>query len=320
MTTTRTAITGLWIALVVSGGLCMGQDERELMDLRGLWRFEIGDDQRWASPKFDDSRWARVMVPAKWEDEGFPAYDGYAWYRNTIQVPAGWEGRVLLLKLGHIDDVDEVYINGKFVAFTGLFPPTYVTAYGTPRSYVLPPSALKYGTDNTIAVRVYDSQLGGGIVSGPVAIYEVRNALQPDQPLAGPWKFSPGDDLRRSEPRYDDSGWETVEVPAYWETQGFKGMDGFGWYRTTFTVDPSLAGQRPILLLGMIDDGDETFVDGKRIGGTGSLSEGNRIRLKGNEYRMLRAYTLPSEVAYGAGTHTLAIRVFDMQPDRKSVV
>jgi hypothetical protein len=28
--------------------------------LTGPWKFHIGDDPRWADPKFDDSSWARL--------------------------------------------------------------------------------------------------------------------------------------------------------------------------------------------------------------------------------------------------------------------
>jgi hypothetical protein len=315
----RTTGIALLLATLVLGGRCVAQQEQELLDLRGIWKFEIGDDPKWASPKFDDSRWAQVLVPAMWEDEGFPGYDGYAWYRIRFQVPAQWRGKMLFLKLGYVDDVDEVYLNGKFVAFTGLFPPTFNTAYGTPRSYFLAPSGLTYGAENTLAVRVYDQQMGGGIVKGRVGIYEVQDALQPDQPLPGPWKFKWGDDPRwKDDPRwsdagFDDSGWQTVDVPAYWETQGFKGRDGFGWYRTRFTVDRSLEDKHPILLLGMIDDLDETFLDGQKIGKTGSFPDNGKPRGGGDEYKTLRAYTLPSDMVKRGGVHTLAVRVFDVQ-------
>jgi sialate O-acetylesterase len=78
-------------------------------------------------------------------------------------------------------------------------------------------------------------------------------------------------------------------------------------------VDRSLEDKHPILLLGMIDDLDETFVDGQRIGKTGSFSDHGKPRGRGDEYTSLRAYTLPSEVVKRGGVHTLAVRVFDLQ-------
>src|SRR4051812_47665886 len=32
--------------------------------------------------------------------------------------------------------------------------------------------------------------------------------------LTGPWKFTVGDDMQYSQPGYDDSGWETMDLTA----------------------------------------------------------------------------------------------------------
>jgi len=90
----------------------MAMDLEKVIDLKGEWRFEIGDNQDFARPNFNDSKWEKMKVPSRWEDQGFPGYDGYAWYRISFKAPQKMQTHHLYLKLGRIDDVDRVYLNG----------------------------------------------------------------------------------------------------------------------------------------------------------------------------------------------------------------
>ncbi|HKJ43523.1 MAG TPA: beta galactosidase jelly roll domain-containing protein, partial [Sunxiuqinia sp.] len=140
--------------------------EPDIRDLRGLWKFRIGDHLEWASPQYDDSDWGDIRVPARWENEGFRGYDGFAWYRTSIVLPASMEQKSIVLELGYIDDADEVYFNGVKIGQTGSFPPNFSTAYTALRKYQVPNDLVHYGQKNLISVRVYDAMLDGGIVSG----------------------------------------------------------------------------------------------------------------------------------------------------------
>ncbi|MCC6396876.1 MAG: glycoside hydrolase [Bacteroidetes bacterium] len=311
--------------LIVAAAATFGQDLKTVLDLRGRWKFEVGDDMQWAEPSFNDKDWVSLVVPSQWETQGFPGYDGYAWYRKTFFVPADWAGKRLYLDLGYIDDVDETYINGRFVAFTGLFPPVYETAYGNPRLYPIPMGLLIPGKDNVIAVRVYDSEMGGGIVKGKISIKEDRYPLTPDQNLEGIWKFKPGDNLAWSRPNLNEAGWKPVNVPAFWETEGLKNYNGAGWYRLTFKASPELQNEHLILFLGKIDDFEEVYLNGEKIGKSGSWKEvrndvppgesywlGEEIaKGSSNEYRKWRAYTIPAGLLKFSGKNVIAVRVFD---------
>ena len=106
------------ISLLASGSLCRAQapDLRPLLDLSGNWKFEIGDLARWSDPALDDSKWDRIYVPAPWEEEGYPGYDGYAWYRKHFKADKDFRDMSLYLRLGYIDDVSEVFLNGHLIA------------------------------------------------------------------------------------------------------------------------------------------------------------------------------------------------------------
>jgi len=55
------------------------------MILDALWRFQVGDDPRWADPAFDDSAWPTVTLSQALSEQGFDAYSGYGWYRLRVQ-------------------------------------------------------------------------------------------------------------------------------------------------------------------------------------------------------------------------------------------
>jgi sialate O-acetylesterase len=294
------------ILILGTGSWAHAQQYQRLLDLRGEWRFEIGDDKKWADPKFKDDGWVTIKVPAQWEEQGFPGYDGYAWYRKTVNIPKDWLKKQLYLDLGVIDDVDEVYVNGQYVGFRGQFPPNYETAYNHNRLYWLPVDCLRPDQPNVIAVRVYDSELGGGIVYGQPAVRELARAIEIEQPLPSTWKFKIGDNMAWRTVQFDDGDWEKVKVPAYWETQGHAEYDGYGWYRVRFTLNPSLQGQHLILFLGKIDDIDEVFLNGERIGRTG-----HEYHNGGDEYQRWRAYTIPSDKLLGDKENLISVRVYD---------
>ncbi len=89
--------------------------------------------------------------------------------------------------------------------------------------------------------------------------------------LEGNWRFSIGDDTAWSSPDFNDNNWEKIKVPAAWEDQGFHGYNGFAWYRKTFTVPKELVGSNFVLSAGLIDDVDQTFINGKLIGMSGGF-------------------------------------------------
>jgi sialate O-acetylesterase len=287
------------------------QGVSDLSDLRGWWAFHIGDNMAWADPVMNDRKWDSVLVPARWEDQGYPGYDGYAWYRKHFTVKPEWKGKILYLNMGVIDDVDEVYVNGHFIGFSGLFPPQYLSDYAAQRQYPLPRRVLNEKGENVIAVRVYDSELSGGITGGRVGIAEQLDPLRPDVPLVGEWRIMTGDDFDWKESAFDDTHWRPIEVPAFWETQGMKGYDGFAWYRLHFRPEQVPAGKQLVLLLGKVDDFDETFLNGEPIGRTGTPAQMRRRTGMSVEYKELRAYELPEGALRIGADNVLAVRVLD---------
>jgi sialate O-acetylesterase len=288
-----------------------GEEWKTLLDLRGEWKFELGDNQQWADPKYDDSKWDIISVPGAWEDEGYPGYDGYAWYRKHFKVDQNLKSDAMYLHMGYVDDVSEVYLNGRMIGFAGQFPPHFHGADAVYEKFPVLSEYLNFSGDNVVAVRVFDVRLSGGITRGRVGLFELKNAPTPEQNLTGHWKFTTGDDMAWKEPVVDDRTWNDIVVPGYWETQGFPEYNGFGWYRVKFRVPDELATKRLILLLGKIDDVDETYLNGELIGRTGKITKDLNPSDYNTEWLESRAYTIPPNILL-PGENVIAVRVADV--------
>jgi sialate O-acetylesterase len=99
-------------------------------------------------------------------------------------------------------------------------------------------------------------------------------------------------------PSYDDSRWRSLEAPGLWEEQGFDETDGVMWYRKTISIVGSDAGKEAVVELAMIDDSDETFINGIKVGQTV------------NRYNEKRKYNVPAGVLL-EGKNLIAIKVED---------
>jgi hypothetical protein len=269
------------------------------LNLQGSWNFKIGDNPDWSKTDYDDQNWKKIYVPSPWENEGYQGYDGYAWYRRKISIPSSVKDRKLTLELGYIDDVDEVFFNGTKIGQSGSFPPYYSTAYNAFRAYEIPLDLVYYDKPNCIAVRVYDSQIEGGIVRGDVKIGASEIAIVPDINLNGTWNFNTGREV-------NEAANQKIIVPGRWENQGFYNYDGYAVYSRTFTLPATLANQKVILLAGRIDDFDQVYINGTFVGQTGDYEN----RKYSDRYSEFRNYFIPPGVLK-AGKNTITIKVYD---------
>lgn len=96
---------------------------------------------------------------------------------------------------------------------------------------------------------------------------------------------------------FEDGSWSTLSVPGAWERRGLGNVDGVVWFRNSFTLPASAAGKEAVLTLGPIDDADETYVNGARVGGTSDPSTP-------------RSYRIPAGVLR-EGKNVVAVRIED---------
>ena len=281
----------LFLVLMLISIKVKAADWSRIADLGGFWSFSVGDDMNWSKHDVDVSKWDRLFVPDNW-DNHYNGYNGFGWYRKTFDVRWLPEKGDIVLFLGQIDDVDEVFVNGVKVGQTGQFPPEFSTAWNQERRYLISRELLK-SSNNVIAVRVYDTAGPGGILNGTrIGIFYDDDINLLLQDLSGKWKFSIDREKGMLEANFNDSQWKNITVPGRWEDQGFPDYDGVAWYRTTFKMDEKIKSDDLYLVLGKIDDMDKVYFNGEQFARTEYLDQYSRFN-KGNAWRLYRVYRLP---------------------------
>jgi alpha-galactosidase len=142
------------------------------------WIFRTGDNAGWSAPTVADSGWTPIQVGQPWELQGYPDYDGFAWYRLRLIIPSSVKDKAFLkeklrIDLGKIDDGDEVFLNGNLIGRNGGRGGSIKDGrYDVPRTYILPlnDARIQWDKENCIAVRVWDHGGDGGMYEGPYGI------------------------------------------------------------------------------------------------------------------------------------------------------
>lgn len=110
--------------------------------------------------------------------------------------------------------------------------------------------------------------------------------------------YASGEDTQLwKEPTYSDLAWQSLDAPGLWESQGLDGFDGTLWYRRSIELPAFAADADPELHLGMVDDCDETYVNGQRVGTQCGWDKHRR-------------YSVPRALLK-AGKNVIAVRVTD---------
>ena len=123
------------------------------------WKFNLQDVSDAKNTAFDDSKWQTVNVPHDWSVKGqlsptLASCTGYlpggiAWYRKSITIPKSKSSEKVYLYFEGVYNRSEVFINGHSL---GKRPNGYISFAYDATAFV------KFGAENTIAVRVDHSQ------------------------------------------------------------------------------------------------------------------------------------------------------------------
>ncbi|MGC9320054.1 MAG: DUF4838 domain-containing protein [Armatimonadota bacterium] len=148
------------------------QETARLFPLSNTWRFAVDPDDAglergWHEADFDAGAWERQhsdLGMKGWEDQGHPGYDGYAWYRQRVRVPAETEAEHHYLYFGAVDEQAWVYLDGEQVGeHTVQSTGRPVTELWKEPFLVDISGQLTAGDTVTLAVRVHDNEAMGGI-------------------------------------------------------------------------------------------------------------------------------------------------------------
>jgi hypothetical protein len=121
--------------------------------------------------------------------------------------------------------------------------------------------------------------------------------------LDGLWRFHPGDDAHWAYPSFDDSSWPLLRSDRGWNSQGYPGMSGFGWYRFSIRIPD---GTQPLALyFPRMMTSYEVYADGHRLGAFGGMPPDRKL-LTGSP----PLYVLPGVGSPAEKTVVIAIRVW----------
>lgn len=170
----------LFILLILAVSSCTFHRGPEQVALDSGWKFMKGDHPSYAGVALNDSSWSRIDPNTIWEYQGHEGWDGFAWYRIHVVIPAslkkeGPYGDSIRFFLGKIDDCDQVFLNGVLIgengvtAKAGQVPDENFSKvrgiWDSPRRYVLSVTdpRILWDKENLIAVRCFDQGGAGGM-------------------------------------------------------------------------------------------------------------------------------------------------------------
>jgi hypothetical protein len=123
--------------------------------------------------------------------------------------------------------------------------------------------------------------------------------------LSGPAKFILQDRPEFAQALLDEQDWISVHLPASWSSLGITQFEKkIGWYRIHFKAPTKLIDQSCLLFAGLIDDADETFLNGVKIGNTGIFPPNDQ-----SAWDAQRKYQVPKGLL--KTENVLAIRVYN---------
>lgn len=140
----------------------------------GQHRFRLGDQPEWANPDFDDTDWPHIDVPSDWSRLPNSGGVRLGWYRIRFETPTLAEPGV---SLGVIHSADEVFLNGTQIGGEGRIGTDFVEVPRLERVYRLPRELLRADRPNVLTVRVLQTYVPGGIVTGTPRVADYTTLL-----------------------------------------------------------------------------------------------------------------------------------------------
>ncbi len=145
------------------------------------WKFYL-DSEEWGRymglhrPESEGGYWKTIRTDRSWSNQGYHHYYGQSWYRQTVHVPAEYEGETVHIWFAGVNRTAEVWINGEWVGANHDGAEFDLQAHGAAfRPFEFDASdVIKFGGDNVVSVRSYRTsagELGTGGLVGPVMFY-----------------------------------------------------------------------------------------------------------------------------------------------------
>ena len=126
------------------------------------WRFctdpgQNGHLKGFFKNSFKDTLWKKIRMGV-WEKQGFPGYDGVAWYKIRFTMPPKIPCNAVEIVFEGVDESAWVWLNGTYLGAHDMGPAGWNVPFAVDcRKEIL------WGKENILTVRVYDAAFSGGI-------------------------------------------------------------------------------------------------------------------------------------------------------------
>ncbi len=129
-------------------------------DTRWLFTTDTGKNghrKNYYKTDFNDKNWKPIKV-GHWETQGWPDFDGIAWYRIRFDMPEKIESNAVELHFESVDESAWVWLNGIYIGKHDIGPEGWNVPFRLDVT-----REIKWGAENILTVRVLDRANAGGI-------------------------------------------------------------------------------------------------------------------------------------------------------------
>ncbi len=165
-------INRFWAADIEQANERTSGQNKLVAELPDTWRVyldpdNLGEDLLYQSPDVDDRGWQTLKTySASWSDQGLRYYKGVMWYRTTVPIPATMQGRKMMLWVGAVDEIANVWVNGTYAG--------EMNTNGWEPAELDITRMVKFKQPNLIAIKVTNekvNELGTGGIQRPAMIW-----------------------------------------------------------------------------------------------------------------------------------------------------
>ncbi len=140
--------------------------DAQIVRVRGAWRFAKDEADEGMAKKFfasdlDDGAWLALTPRSAAEKKLWDEYNGWGWYRTRVAVPAAWKGRRIAIVFDSVDDMYELFVNGRPAGGRGKADRSETSF--EKKTWLDVTQYLEPGRENLLALRILDWGGGGGI-------------------------------------------------------------------------------------------------------------------------------------------------------------
>jgi hypothetical protein len=245
--------------------LCQEQEELPLL----LWKrremprcdeHSLNTAPDHALPGYADSGWDECRIEPGWDSQihGRWRDKHFLWYRTTVDVPAGWEGRRIWLDIARAQDTTWVYVDGDLAGKLCLFRQRPPDAFGVDLTDYIRP-----GRTVTLACCVLGKWVGRKGFYQSVRLCAANDLLQESWLIRDRLE---GQRLGMGDAEHDDGTWEEVVLPGSIAPADVAG-GGTWWLRRRFSWSEPAGWEVPLgLVLEGMNCKAQVYLNGHLVG------------------------------------------------------